>query len=125
MRTTAISWEGVFGTPFMATVAYMALPIPRLVCVKVVEPLLPAFRQRSGVTMMRIISIVDVAEKAVWAVKPGTGSEKHPTDKPIRPIVAIGCTVIRRIVEVPIGADGGHSNVYVDTNLGLRQGRTA
>jgi len=126
MRTTTpISGESVFGAPFMATVAYVALSIPRLVCVEVVEPLLAMFRQRSNVTVMRIIAVVDVAEKPVRTVKPGTCSKKHPANKPIRPIVAVGSTVIWSIVEIPIGADGGGSNVYADTNLGWQQGGTA
>jgi len=126
MRTTTpISGESVFGAPFMATVAYVALSIPRLVCVEVVEPLLAMFRQRSNVTVMRIIAVVDMAEKAATAVKPGASSNKHTANKPIGPIVAVRSTVIWGIVEVPVGTHRSRSDVYADGNLGPCHRRTA
>jgi hypothetical protein len=69
---------------------------------------------------MRIIAVVDVAVESVTAVKPGASAKKHPANEPIGPIVAVGSTVIWSIVEVPIGAHRGHSNV--DGNLGWRCG---
>jgi hypothetical protein len=74
----SVSGEGVLGATIMRCVAYVALPVPRLICVEVVELLFPACRQRSMVAVMRIIAVVDVAVKAVRAVKPGAGSNKHP-----------------------------------------------
>jgi hypothetical protein len=105
----------------MAGIAYVASPIPRLVSLEVVETLRPALRQRSNVTVMRIEAVVDMAVEAVWAVKPGTSSKKHPANKPIGPIVAIRSTVIRCIVEVSIRAHGSHSDVYADGNLAFRR----
>jgi hypothetical protein len=70
---------------------------------------------------MRIIAVVDVAEKAVRAVKPGAGAKKHPANKPIGPIVAIRSTVIWGIVEVPVRTHGSDSDVYADLNLGSRR----
>jgi hypothetical protein len=113
----------MFGTTIMARVADVTLPIAGLVCVEVVELLLPAPRQRSTVTVMRIIAVVDVAVESVRAVKPGACSNKHPAGKPIGPIVAVGGAVIWRIVEVPVRAHRRHSNV--DGNLGWRDGYTA
>jgi hypothetical protein len=120
VRTTPISREGAFGLPFMGSIAYVASPIPRLVCLEVVEALRSALGQRSSVTVMRIEAVVDVAVKAVRTMKPGAGSKKHPADKPIGPIVAVRRTVIGSIVEVPVRAHGSHSDVYADGNLGLR-----
>jgi hypothetical protein len=77
LATPPISWKGVFTGCIMASVAYVTLPIPRLVSVEVVEPLLPALRQRSSVTVLRIIAVVDVAVKAVMAVKPGASRREH------------------------------------------------
>ena len=123
MATTPKSGKGVFCAPIMAGVAYVALPIPRLVCVEVVERPLSTPRQRPIVTVMRVKAVVNVAVKAARAVKPGTSSKKHPANKPIGPIVAIGRTVIRGVVEVPIRANWSHSNV--DGNLGWPHGCTA
>ena len=120
MRTTPISRESVFSLPFMASIAYVASPIPRLVSLEVVEALRPPLRQRTNVTVMRIKAVVHMAEKAVRAAKPGAGSKKHPANKPIRPIVAVRSTVIRGIVEVPVGTHGSHSDVNADRNLGSR-----
>ena len=114
------SGQAVFGAPIMASVAYVTLPIPRLVCVEVVERRFTAPRQRSNVTVMRIIAVVDVAVEAMRAVKPGASAKKHPANEPVGPIVAVGSTVIGSIVEVPVGTHGGDSNV--DGNLGWRYG---
>jgi hypothetical protein len=115
----------VFIRRVVTGVAYMALSIPRLVPVEVVERLRTALRQRSMVTVARIKAVVHVAKKAVGAVKPGASPDKHPANKPIGPIVAVGSTVVRLIVEVPIRAHGGRPNVHGDGNLGWRQGCTA
>ncbi len=120
MRTTPISRESVFSLPFMASIAYVASPIPRLVSLEVVEALRPPLRQRTNVTVMWIKAVVDMSEKAVTAVKPGASSKKHPANKPIGPIVAVGSTVIWGIVEVPVGTHGSHSDVNADGNLGSR-----
>jgi hypothetical protein len=74
---------------------------------------------------MRIKAVVNMAVKAVTAVKPRASSKKHAANKPIGPIVAVRSTVIWGIVEVPVRAHGSHSNVYADTDLGWRHRCTA
>ena len=121
MRTTTpISGKGVFSLPFMASIAYVASSIPRLVSVEVVEAFRPALRYRSSVTVMRIIAVVDMAEKAARTMKPGASPKKHPANKPIGPIVTVRSTVIRSIVEIPVRTHGSRSDVYVDGDLGSR-----
>jgi hypothetical protein len=119
----AISRQGMFTAGVMASLAYVALSVSRLISLKVVEGLCPPSRQRSTVTMLRIVAVVDVAIKAVTAVEPGAGANKQPAHKPIRPIVAVGRTLIRDVVEVPVGAHRRYSNV--DGNLGWCQGCAA
>jgi hypothetical protein len=118
MPTTPITGEGVFSPRFMAGIAYIASAIPRLVSLEVVEALSPTLGQRSSVAVMRIEAVVDMAVKAVAAVKPGASSKEYPADKPIGPVVAIRSTVIGGIVEVPVRTDGSGSDVYADGNLG-------
>jgi hypothetical protein len=125
MPTTPISGQGVFTLRFMACIAYVASPIPRLVSLEVVKALRPALGHRSSVTVMRIIAVVDMAVKAVRAMKPGTSSKKHPANKPIGPIVAVRSTVIWGIVEIPVRTHRSHSDVYADGNLGSRHRCTA
>jgi hypothetical protein len=55
----------VFTAPIMTCIAHVALAVPRFVCVEVVKCLVPTRRHRSGVTMTRIIAVVNVAVKAV------------------------------------------------------------
>jgi hypothetical protein len=121
--TTVISRQGMFITAFVGSVAYVALGIMRLVSLEVVELLCPARGHRSMVAVARIIAIVDVAIKAVGAVEPWAGSNEHPARKPIGSIVAVGRTVIRSIVKVPVRAYRRHSNV--DGNLGWGHGCAA
>jgi hypothetical protein len=120
MTAAVTSGQAVFGATIVASVAYVTLPIPRLICVEVIECRFSAPRQRSNVTVMRIVAVVDVAVEAVGAMKPGASANKHPASEPIGPIVAVRSTVIGSVVEVPIGAHRGHSNV--DGNLGWRYG---
>ena len=125
MRTTPISGEGVFSLAFVASVAYVASPIPRLICLEVVEAPRPTLRQRSNVTVMRIKAVVDMAEKAARSVKPGASSNKQPANKPIGPVITVRSTVIWGIVEVPVRAHGSRSDVYADRDLGMRHGGAA
>lgn len=125
MRTAPISGERVFSFPFVAGVAYVASPIPSLVCLEVVEALRPAFWQWPSVTVMRIKAVVYVAVKAVPAVKPGASSNKYPAGKPIGPIVSVWSTVIRGIIEIPVRTHGSRSYVYADGHLSSPQRCTA
>jgi hypothetical protein len=121
MRTTPIPGERVFSLPFVAGVAYVASSISRLVSLEVVEALRPTSRHRSNVTVMRIKAVVDVAVKAVRAVKPRASSNEYPAKIPIGPVITIRSTVIWSIVVVPVRAHGSRSDVYADGNLGWRR----
>jgi hypothetical protein len=125
MRTTPISGERVFVPRIMAGLAHVTSPIARLVSLEVVEALRPMVRQRSNVAVVRIKAVIDMAVKAVRPVKPGASSKKHSAHKPIGPVVAVGSTIIRGIVEVPVRAHGSRSDVYADRNLGWRHRCTA
>jgi hypothetical protein len=115
-----ISGQRVLRVAFMASVAYVASPISRLVRLKVVEALRPVLRQWSSVTVMRIVAVVDRSVKAVRAVKPGACSNKQPARKPIRPIVAVRSAVVRGVVEIAVRTLRSHSDVYANGNLSRR-----
>lgn len=102
---------------------YVALTIMRLVSVEMVERLLSALRQRSVVSVMRVITIVDVTVKSCMAVKPRTCTDKDTAHKPVGSIVSIRCAVIRCIVKVTIGANRRHSDA--NHNLRFSWGRHA
>jgi hypothetical protein len=107
----------VFAAPVMAGVAYMALPVPRLVSVKVVKRLLPALRHRSGITVMGVVAVVYVTIKAVMTVKPWASADEDPVTVPIRPVVSVDGAVIRSVVVIPVGTS--RLNTDVDTDLSL------
>jgi hypothetical protein len=125
MAPAPISGERVLSLSFMASFAYVASPISRLVCLEVVKALRPALRDRSSVTVMRIKPVIDMSVKAAGAVKPRTCSKKHPTNKPIRPVVAVRSTVIWGIVEISVRTHGSRSDVYPNGNLSLSHRCTA
>ena len=100
----------------MSLLNYMAFAISRLVTVEVVVGLISPPGQRSFISVMRIKPVINVAAKVGRPVEPGACANKYPGDKPVRPVVAVWCTVIWRIREVSIRAYGSYSNV--DRDLG-------
>jgi len=125
MAAAPISGKGTFMARIMAGVACVASSVPRLVAVEVVERLFSAAGHGAMVTVMRIVAVIDMAVEAVRAVEPRAGSDKYSTLIPVGPIVAVGRTIVRSIVEVSVGAPGRRPNVYANGNLGLRTMRTA
>jgi hypothetical protein len=125
MYTTTISGKGTFSLGIMAGIAYVASSIPRFIPLEVVKALRATLRQRASVTVMRVETVVDMAEKAARAVKPRSSSNKHSPNKPIRPIIAVWSAVVWGIVEVPVRAHWRRPDIYADANLGFRRGRTA
>jgi hypothetical protein len=113
--STAPESRVVFAVGIMVRIAYVAASIPRLVSLEMIERLNTTPRRWASVTMTRIVAVIDVAVKAVRAMKPWASSKEYSAGKPIRPIVAVGSAVVGGIVEVSIGAYRGYSNV--DGNL--------
>jgi hypothetical protein len=114
---TALMSGAVFATGSMAWVACVALPITRLIRVEVIERLLPTARHWPGVTMVRIVTVVDMSIKSATAMEPRSSPYERPAREPIRPIVSIGRTAIWSIVIVSIGAYRWRSDL--DGNLGF------
>jgi hypothetical protein len=114
--------RGVFAPSVMTGTAGVAMLINRHVRVEMVERLLAFHRKWSVVAVVRIVSVVDMAIKSVRAVEPGASPDEHPTGKPVRPIVAIGCAFIGSIVKIAIGTNRWCSNA--DGYLRRRTGKT-
>jgi hypothetical protein len=95
----------------MAGIACMALPVARLISLEVVEWTRAAIRQRAVIAVPRIVAVVNVAIKAMRSMEPGARPNEQPiAAEPVRAIVAIRGTVIRWIVEVPVGAHRGNTD---------------
>jgi len=112
----------MFTGPVVASVAYMALPITRLVCVEVVERLFAARRHGSSITVMRVVAVVYVAIEAVMTVEPRAGADEYPVTVPIRPVISVDSTVVRSVVVISVGASGLNTDVDTDLSLGFESG---
>jgi hypothetical protein len=97
--------RGMFAAAVMTGIPYMAMTVLPLVSMEMVERLLALHRIRSVVAVARIVSVVDMPIKSVRAVKPGAGSDERPSEKPIRPIITVGRTLVGSIVEIAIGTN--------------------
>jgi hypothetical protein len=101
----------VFVAPVMSRITRVAMLIVRRIGMEAVERVFPAFGERSMVAVVRIVALVDMAIKPMMSVEPGAGPNEYPSSEPIRTIVAVGCTVIRSIRKVAVGAHWSHPNV--------------
>jgi hypothetical protein len=101
----------VFAASVMWRSTRVATLIVGCVCAETVEGPLVAFWDRSMVAVARIIALVDVAIKPMRSVEPGAGPDEYPSGEPIRTIVAIGCTVIRSIRKITVGAHWSYPDV--------------
>jgi hypothetical protein len=110
----------VLGVSIVAGVANVASPVSRLIRLEVSEWLRSAPWQRPMIPIVRVIAVIHVAIEAARSVKPGPGPKKYAAYEPIRPIVAVGRAIIRRVVEVPIGAHRRRSNVDAHADLSRR-----
>jgi len=108
----------VFAARIVPGIAYVALPIPGLVAVEMIEPLLAALRQGSAVSVVGIKAVVNVAVEAAVSVEPRAGSDEYTAQKPVGPIVAVGCAVVGSVIEVAVGTYGRRSDVDADCDLG-------
>ena len=100
--------------------AYVASPVPRFVCLEMGERLRSTSRQRSSISVMRIIPVVYMAVEAARTAEPWAGASEYASDKPIRPVVSIGRAVIGGVIEVPIRAIWLRSNVHAGADLSRR-----
>jgi hypothetical protein len=113
----------VFPAAIVAGVADVASSIARFIGAKPGERPLAPSREGSGVTVMRIEAVIDMAVKTARAVEPGTCADEDPAYEPVGAVIAVRGTVIRCVIEISVGADGRRSNV--DGNLGGRCGHAA
>ena len=122
--TPSISREGVLIARIVTGGSYVTPSIPRLVAMEVVERCLPATRQRSVITVMRVVAVINMSEEPTRTVEPGPSSQKDSADKPVRPVIAVRSAVVRSVVEVSVGAHGGCPYVYANGNLRRSRLRT-
>ena len=115
---------GVLATCIMASVPGVAVSIARFIAAETIEGALATFGQGAAITVTRIVAIIYMAIKAAGPVKPRSNADEDAVREPIGPVVAIGCAIVRSVVEVPVRAVGlgAEIDADADTDLGWRVG---
>lgn len=100
LRARFVSMEILYGSVMM-------LPIPVLtVC-----------REGAVVAVVRIVVAIHMAVKIVMTVKPWACSDEYAVAKPLRTVVAVRRTLVRRVVIVAIRTCGLRSNIHAKADL--------
>jgi hypothetical protein len=108
--TATLRTSLVLASAFMSRIACMPSPVARLVRLEVVERAIAAIWSRSGVSVTRVVAIVNVSVEAGTAVKPRSGSDEKAAIEPVRSIVPIGGAGVRSVVIVSIRTSGRCAN---------------
>src|ERR1700722_6895330 len=83
-----------------------------LIRLEMIECLRTTSGQRASVSMMRIEAVIHVAMKTRRAVEPRSYTDKDAVNKPIRPVVPVRSTAIRRVIEISIWTDGRSPDIH-------------
>jgi hypothetical protein len=110
----------VFVAAVVTRIADVTASIASLIGVEVGERVVSARWKRSGITVVGIPAVVDVAVKAAGTMEPWSRADEEATHEPIWSVIAIGSAVIGCVVKVAVRTNGGSSNAYC--NLGRRFG---
>src|SRR5215469_9167054 len=76
-------------------------------------------RERSAITAACVIAVIHMASEMFRSAIPRTRTDKHTAHEPLRPVVAVRRTVVRRVVEIAVGACGRRADIHTDGNLGF------
>jgi hypothetical protein len=107
----------VLGVSIVICCADVTTAIPRFIGLEVRKRLGSTRRQRSSVPVVRVIAIVYVAVEAVRSMEPRPGADKHAIQKPVRSVVAIRRTIVRRVIEIAVRANRCRTKVYSHADL--------
>src|SRR5215469_12776235 len=77
-------------------------------------------RERSAITAACVIAVIHMATEMFRTAIPRTRADEHAAYEPIRPVVAIRRTLVRRKVEIAVGACWRGADIHTDGNLGFR-----
>jgi len=79
--------------------------------------------ERAAIAEVRVEITIDVSTETDGAAEPWSGAEEYSSHKPLRAVVAERRALIRRVIEVTVGADRRSSYLHVDADLRRRIGR--
>jgi hypothetical protein len=107
LSTAIVAWSG----------DDMTASVTSLIRLEVIEGFRAAARHWPCVTMVRIEAIIHVTMEAYGTMEPRPRPEEYAAGKPVRPIVPIGSTVIRRVIEISVRTNWSGTNIYSESNL--------
>jgi hypothetical protein len=96
---------------------HVAAAVTRLIRLEMIECLRPSSGQGAFVSAMRIEAVIHVAMETRRAVKPRACTDKDAANKPVRPVVPIRSTIIRRVIEISIWTDGRRPDTHAYRDL--------
>jgi hypothetical protein len=116
--TTAEPGQCVFSATSVAWCCdHVAAAVTGLIPLEMIKCLRTTSGQRALVSVMRVEAVIHVAMETRRAVEPRSHTEKYAANKPIRPVVPIRSTVIRRVIEISIRTDGRNSDIHAYRDL--------
>jgi hypothetical protein len=83
----------------------------------VLDGTITAGRQRSTITLAEIESVIDVPVKTSGPAIPGPRAYKYSTGKPLRPVIAVRCAIVRRRLIVSIRTNGRRPQAYGNSRV--------
>jgi hypothetical protein len=83
---------------FVAGIAYMALAVTGFVALEMVERLGTTRGNGPTVAKTWIVAVVYMTIEAARSMEPGACADEQAADEPVRPIVAVRGTIIRRVI---------------------------
>lgn len=69
---------------------------------------------RAVISMARIVIGIDVSVKTRRTAEPRPSADEYASCKPLRPVIAKRRTLVGRVIEIAVRADGCHSNIDAD-----------
>ena len=116
MAATSVASATCVTSARVASAACMAPSITHLISVEMIKGLFSASRMWTGITVMRIEAIINVAAELVGTVEPRAGSDEYAAVEPLGTVVAIWGAGVRSVVVEAIRANRLCSDI--DGDLG-------
>ena len=116
--TTAVPGQPAFSAAIVAWCCdRVAATVTSLIRLEMIERLRTTSGQRAVVSTMRVEAVIYMAMETRTAVEPRSYTDKYAANKPIRPVVPIRRTVIRRVIEISIWTDGRSPDIHAYRDL--------
>jgi hypothetical protein len=103
----------------MGCSADMTLTVTGLIRLEVIEGYRAARWHRTAVSVVRIVTVVDMAVETVRPVEPGTSADEDSADEPVGAVVAVGSAVVGWVVEIAVWANRLGTDVDANGDLSV------